>query len=215
MTNLIPVEDTHQLSRPRTPEKKYTTFTDFDIDILIGSGGQNPINAGSSMFNPGSDPQMEPRIRELISSYIDTDSYLLKYNSEVPLLARINSLNLIRFRTNKQLRKHIISKIFIEATMSFRNNIYPGYAFILVSLYFMIEKSYYKTNDKRALPILSRYFTNEADFNEKILAALHNAEQIENLNAFCSGRFYFVDDKLSDYNDFKPTQQKIIELLIE
>jgi len=70
-----------------------------------------------------------------------------------------------------------------------------------------------KSSDPNAKSVAGKYFTNEADLLNKLVDTLYNAPQIENITAFCHGRYFFVDPKLCDYNDFKPVPLKIIELL--
>ncbi len=211
ISNLIQSEKTHKLFRPQSPQKKYTTFIEFDTEKLLGSNGQNPINAGSSMFNATSDPKMEPRIREFIQIHFSKKPYLTKYEIEDREMAYTASQNLIRFKNDLAFRKTVMNSIFESNTIIFKENLYAGYIFIAVVFYFLREKNFY--NATNGGEIMKKYFKSEHDFWEKLLNSLYNSSTIENLNAFCHGRFFFVDDKLSDYEDFKPTQQKIIEIL--
>jgi hypothetical protein len=61
--------------------------------------------------------------------------------------------------------------------------------------------------------VAAKYFNNEADLRNKLIDALYTAPVIENINGFCHGRYFFVDSKLCDYEDFKPVPLRIVELL--
>ncbi|MCT7615658.1 hypothetical protein [Aliarcobacter butzleri] len=203
--NIIPDTDTHFLSRPTEPEIRYRTFISFDDRKLLGAGGQNPINAGSSMITDT--PNMEATITQLISNTINNDCYLKKYIHDNNLLLEIASKNLILFKKDKRIRNIILNKIFIRENRQFTISNYSGYIFIIVSIYFLLNKTL-KWSSNRDL--LNRYFSDEENMKEQIINQLYDAEEIENLTAFCEGRFYFVDSKLTTYQDKKPTLTTII-----
>lgn len=213
LSNLIPSSDVHQLFRPTTPDIKYTTFKSFDTEYLLGKGGQNPINAGSSMFNAGSDPKMEPYVNQFIISSFNGNNYLLKYVDKHKL-SHLGAMNLIAFKKDKSFRNIVLNKILDRNTYQLKDKIYPGYLFIMLTLDFMLKRSFYKQNDKRGIAEMNKYFTNESDFLKKQIDCLFDADEIENLTSFCSGRFFFVDDKFTDWKDFKQLALRSSELLI-
>ena len=75
--NIIPAKQTHQLSRSQSPEKKYLTLIDISSQGLLGTGGQNPINAGSSMLTDT--PTLEPKIKNLIETHLNGFNYLFLF----------------------------------------------------------------------------------------------------------------------------------------
>ncbi|MCE2983687.1 MAG: hypothetical protein LW832_09000 [Parachlamydia sp.] len=209
---LIAANKIHSLSRPQTPEVQYTSLVDFTEIQLIGKGGQNPINCGSSMFKDT--PTLEPKLSELIKLHFEPRSYLFKIEKTDQGVAKTAALNLMDFKSDLAKRKIILDRIFDPTSRTFKTNIYGGYIFIFISIYFMLNQTLFnKSSDPHAKSVAAKYFTNEADLLTKLVDALYNAPQIENTTAFCHGRYFFVDPKLCDYNDFKPVPLKIIELL--
>jgi hypothetical protein len=210
---IINAANIHALSRPQTPGVQYTSLVDFNAKQLIGAGGQNPINCGSSMFQDT--PTMEPRILALINAHFTTNTYLFKYERR-PIIdvAKVASLNLIDFKNDLVKRHIILEEIFNRAERTFKNDIYSGYIFIFISIYFMLNYTLFNgIATQHTRTVAAKYFTDEADLLNQVVNALYEAPIIENINGFCHGRYFFVDSKLCDYNDFKPVPLRIVELL--
>ncbi|MDP2067514.1 MAG: hypothetical protein Q8K04_00990 [Lutibacter sp.] len=210
---LFPGNTIHTLSRPQTPAIKYTSLIDFTSEQLIGAGGQNPINAGSSMFVDT--PNLEPRIKDLINAHFTKDSYLFKYGQRpIDNVTMLAALNFIDFKNDLVKRQIILDHIFDRETRTFKNDIYGSYIFIFISLYFALNFTLFNRNSTPHSKIIAnKYFSDETDLLNKIIDALYNAPNIENLNALCHGRYFFIDSKLCDFQDFKPVPIKVIELL--
>ena len=209
---IVAPTNTHQLFRPQTPEKKYTTFSDFNAEELLGKGGQNPINCGSSMFKDT--PNLEPQLKELIQKHFNGFNYLRIELQNNEQLAKIYAINFLLFKKDKEFRNAVLKEIIDIDTLSFKDNIYEGYLFIFIATYFSLNFTLLnRSSTQKSKDVAKKYFGSEDKLKTQFIKGLQEAETIENVTALCHGRYFFLDDKLSDFNDFKPVPLRITELL--
>ncbi|MEY4902736.1 MAG: hypothetical protein RLZZ292_551 [Bacteroidota bacterium] len=210
--NIITKQNTHFLFRPQFAEKKYLSIVEFNEEQLLGKGGQNPINAGSSMFKDT--PNLAPQLQELIEKHFSKNTYINLYINDNQVFAVLNAKNLIRFKKDKTFRNEVLNTIFDKETRTFKTRIYEGYLFVFIALHFSLNSTLFsKSSTPNTKQIAANYFKDEKELLDKVIDTLYQADNIENLNGLCHGRYFFLDDKLSDYNDFKPVPLEIVRFI--
>lgn len=206
---LIAHKHLKRISRPRFPDEYFWTFD--EVTNLFGAANQNIVNAGSSMFVDT--PTLLPTMNRFIDKHMDKSNYLLSYFSNHEQY-KLFSNNLIKFKQNKELRKIMLDDIIDFSDYSFKENIYPGYLYIVLSLYFMKNNNMFRGKGA-AKTLIKKFFKDEETLIEKVFEAIYHEEQLDNLTSVCYGRFYFVDSRLSNIEDLKPVPLKLGDLLVE
>ncbi|WP_456479220.1 hypothetical protein [Nautilia sp.] len=204
--NLIPKERLHQLSRSRE-SKEFWIFKEIDNNKLFGQKAQNPINAGSSMFIDT--PNLPNKIKEFIEKYFNKDCYIKNFPNEK--IIKIAANNLILFKKCKSFRRIVLKKIFIidksNNFFDFKENLYGGYLFITICLFFLKDNF----NKKNIYEQFFDYYNIE-ELKKLIINVIINSDNIDNITSILKGRKFFIDYQLSKISDYKPISEYIVEI---
>ncbi len=224
LINSFSADKLHQLYRPQSPDRLYLTLKEFDAKLLFGAGGQNPINCGSSMLKDT--PKLKISLKEFVEKHFKDANYLRSLIKDDEQLAKICAHHLQEFKQSLTKRIFILTNILVNfpfyknnlfeyqneaIDIEFKDNIYEGYLFIVIALYFTFNYTHFSPKSQTR-EIIEKYF-NHSQLITQIKQVLETADNIENLTSFCHGRYFFVDDKLSDTKDFKEFPLSLVTFL--